>query len=86
VATPVGDNAVYIEKSGGGLLAPVGDVNALGSALAEALGRTWDRADIASHVAQRSWSVVAEEALEFFHERLSNGDAANLQHGQVSMA
>src|SRR5262249_20760008 len=49
VTTPVGDNAVLVDAPRRGLLVPIDDAGALAAGLGAALGRAWDRAEIARH-------------------------------------
>jgi glycosyltransferase involved in cell wall biosynthesis len=70
VTTPVGDNGDYVTEDRG-RITPVGDVDALAAAIIAALDRAWDRPAIAAAVASRTWDHVAEETLDFFHERLA---------------
>lgn len=75
VTTAVGDNTHYVDEARGAIL-PQRDVPALTSALSEALDRDWDRPAIAQAVAGRTWGHVADEVLDFFHERLGSRTAA----------
>lgn len=70
VTTPVGDNPRYIAPGVNGLLTPVGNVERLADAMAEALLHAWDRERISATVSSRNWDDVAHEVLGFFAERM----------------
>lgn len=74
VTTPAGDNALLIDAPRRGLLVPIGDAPALGAGLDAALGRSWDRDDIARYGAGYSWAEVARQTEQFFRDRLSSAN------------
>lgn len=74
VATPAGDNAVFVRSGINGEIVPVDDAPATARALSAVLQRaSWDRIAIASKLAAQvgSWGVVAERVLGFFRQRLA---------------
>lgn len=68
VATPVG-GILEIVTHENGILAPVGDIDALGAALDAALAKRWDEAALSSSCA-RSWNDVARETLAVCEDAL----------------
>jgi glycosyltransferase involved in cell wall biosynthesis len=74
VATPVGGILEIVTRENG-ILAPVGDVEALGKALDEALATRWDEAALCRNSA-RSWHDVARETLAVCDEALRVSDRA----------
>jgi len=70
VATPVGDNAHFVQHDRNGFLFPVGDSTALAEALAAALSRPWDRDAISAGLAVGDWARVGRQVLEFFEQRI----------------
>jgi len=74
VATPAGDNAVFVQRGRNGEIVPVDDAPATTRALSAVLKRTdWDRAAISSKLGVQvgNWGVVAERVLAFFRQRLA---------------
>jgi len=74
VATPAGDNAVFVQRGRNGEIVPVDDAPATTRALSAVLKRTdWDRAAISSKLGAQvgNWGVVAERVLAFFRQRLA---------------
>jgi len=66
VATAVGGVPEMLPDERYGSIVPPGDQNALDCAVAMALQRTWDRAEISRWGRSRSWDRVAAEVLEQF--------------------
>lgn len=64
VAFDVGGIPEMLPSEEYGMAVPVGDAAALERALERAAGRQWDRERIAARAKQRSWHVVASEAVE----------------------
>jgi glycosyltransferase involved in cell wall biosynthesis len=73
VATQVGDIPELVDRSCG-LLIPVGDVEALTSAMDSALDSTWDE-DLIAKRFRRSWKNVAQEVLAICEASLDDGQA-----------
>ncbi len=71
ITTPVGDNGYFVRDGENGAIVPVGEVEAMESALAAALVRSWDRERISSKLPVGGWEDVARQVMEFFEERLS---------------
>ena len=63
VTTPVGGNPDVISSEDVGILVTA-DVEPLAHAIAQGLGRHWDRERIASRVRNRTWASVARECYE----------------------
>jgi teichuronic acid biosynthesis glycosyltransferase TuaC len=63
VTTPVGGNRDIITNQEVGILVSA-DVEFLTCAIAQGLGRHWDRERIAGHVRKRTWASVASECYE----------------------
>jgi glycosyltransferase involved in cell wall biosynthesis len=63
VTTPVGGNRDIITNEEVGILVTA-DVEFLTCAIAQGLGRHWDRERIAGHVRKRTWASVASECYE----------------------
>jgi glycosyltransferase involved in cell wall biosynthesis len=63
ITTPVGGNPDIISTQEVGTLV-VADVESLAHAIAQGLGRHWDRERIADHVRNRTWASVARECYE----------------------
>jgi glycosyltransferase involved in cell wall biosynthesis len=65
VTTDVGGNAEVVADEKLGILVPFGRADQLAQAIADALGRTWDRDAIVAYAQNQSWdrrvSVLAEE-------------------------
>ena len=65
VTTSVGGNAEVVAHPGLGILVPFGEPDELERAMAEALGRDWDRASIVAHAEANTWdqrvAVLADE-------------------------
>lgn len=66
VTTDVGGNREVIRDGAEGFLVPLGDADALASALLRALETGWDRAAIASRGAARTWDRTVEDVLGEF--------------------
>jgi glycosyltransferase involved in cell wall biosynthesis len=64
VATRVGAVSELVPSERYGLIVPPNDAAALANALAEALGKDWDRQAICAWAQSRSWEQVASEVLE----------------------
>lgn len=64
VATDVGGVPDMIPEAAYGRVVPIADEAALRGALAEAAQVDWDRAAIAEWGHRRTWSAVAQEALQ----------------------
>lgn len=71
VATNVGGVPEMLPSRKYGFVVPVGEQDALDSALLEALRTTWDRDAIAAWGRSRSWKTVADETLETIAEGVS---------------
>ena len=61
VATDVGAVKEMVPSRDFGLVVPVNDSNALTQALAEALGKDWDRNAVSKRAHSRTWEHVAQE-------------------------
>ncbi len=77
VATDVGGNVEVVSKPELGRIVPFGEPQALRDALAEALGKNWDREAIIAHARANSWeqrvAVLIEEFTRLVNE---NGTAS----------
>jgi glycosyltransferase involved in cell wall biosynthesis len=70
VTTPVGDNPYYVKEGINGLLAPVGDTEALSEALHRCLELPWHADAISRSLAVGTWNQVASSVLTAFQGRL----------------
>lgn len=68
VASNVGGVTDMIPRADYGMVVPAGDQAALTAALGAALGRSWNREEIAAWGGSRSWGRVAAEAAETLRE------------------
>ncbi|MFZ5595319.1 MAG: glycosyltransferase [Pseudomonadota bacterium] len=66
VTTDVGGNAEVVSRPGLGTLVPFGDADALERALAEALRRQWNRADIIGYAQENAWDRRVAVLLDEF--------------------
>jgi len=74
VATPAGDNAIFVHSGINGEIVPIDDARATAGALGAVLQRSaWDRTAISGKLTAQvgDWSAVAERVLGFFRERLA---------------
>ena len=60
VTTDVGGNREVVCDESLGTITAFGDSGALGNAIAEALGREWDRASIIAYARDNSWDTRVE--------------------------
>jgi glycosyltransferase involved in cell wall biosynthesis len=66
----VGDNPYYVKEGINGLLAPVGDTEALSEALHRCLEQPWHADAISRSLAVGTWNQVASSVLTAFQGRL----------------
>src|SRR5262249_53308221 len=69
VPTPAGDNFLHIDPPRRGLIAPIGDVDALTEEVEAGLELSWDRDEIARYGSDQTWEEVARQTATFFAER-----------------
>jgi teichuronic acid biosynthesis glycosyltransferase TuaC len=84
VATPAGDNTVFVQSGINGEIVPVDDAPATARALSAVLQRQdWDRVAISRRVGAQvgNWGIVAERVLAFFRQRLAATACAAPQEG-----
>lgn len=70
VTTPVGDNAHFVRDGENGFLVQVDSVDAMVSALEQALRSDWDHEAISAKLGVGGWDRVAQKVVAFFRERL----------------
>lgn len=79
VTTDVGGNREVVCEESLGIVVPFGDPQALATALAEALGRSWDRGVIRRYAEENSWVERVERLSDRF-QRLARGASEAREH------
>jgi teichuronic acid biosynthesis glycosyltransferase TuaC len=77
VTTRVGGNQEVVSSPTVGILVPFGDLDSLQLAIADALGRNWDRQNIVHYASQNGWEkripLLLDEFNALFRQRLNHG-------------
>jgi len=75
VSTDVGGNREVVSEPALGTLVPFGDHEALGTAIAAALGRDWDRQAILEHARANTWDQRVALLVAAFHRLTDPGES-----------